>query len=154
MNWLKEAAAVAGYISAIAGVTALLLINPLKGFAQKRKEKKRRAEEEAARKETAARKAEEEFRQEMRDALKEIKDKLEAVNDDIGDLQYERLSQAHDFYTERGWCPSSKKQQLCVMHKSYRDKGRNHLSERFEEDILGLDDKPQGMSGSDYRVDM
>ena len=76
-------------------------------------------------------------------AIKLFTDKLDAVIDDIGDLQYERLSKAHDFYMDRGWCPSSKKQMLCQMHKSYAAKGRNHLSIHYENEILGLPDSPQ-----------
>lgn len=75
--------------------------------------------------------------------LKSFSDKLDAIQDDIADLQYERLSQAHDFYMDRGWCPSSKKQMLCQMHKSYAEKGRNHLSKYYENEILGLPDSPQ-----------
>ena len=51
--------------------------------------------------------------------------------------------QAYDFYTTRGWCTSSKKLMLCKMHKSYRAKNRNHLSEHFEQEILDLPDKPK-----------
>lgn len=68
---------------------------------------------------------------------------LGGLSDDIGDLQYERLSQAQDFYTSRGWCPGAKKEMLCKMHASYRAKGRNHLSEHYEEEILRLADKPE-----------
>lgn len=77
---------------------------------------------------------------------KEVMDKIDDLarrfDSDIGDLQYERLSQAHDFYLDRGWCPTSKKQQLCNMYRSYTAKGRNHLSARYEAEILGLPDKP------------
>lgn len=73
---------------------------------------------------------------------KKLMDKLDAITDDIGDLQYERLSQAHDFYTERGWCPTSKKEQLCTMYESYASKGRNHLSRTYEQDILQLPTEP------------
>ena len=71
-----------------------------------------------------------------------IINKLDAIIDDIADLQYERLSQAHDFYMDRGWCPTSKKVQLCNMYKSYTGKGRNHLSVHYEKDLLELPDNP------------
>lgn len=110
----------AGSISAILALLALALFNPIKKRAAKRKaERKRQAE----------------FQQEV---LK----KLDVITDDIADLQYERLSQAHDFYTTRGWCPTSKKAQLCNMYKSYSAKGRNHLSAHYEQEILALADKP------------
>ena len=79
----------------------------------------------------------------MRDAMARIDKTLVTLTDDIGDLQYERLSQAQEFYTAQGWCPGSKKEMLCQMHKSYRAKGRNHLSEHYEEEILKLDSKPR-----------
>ena len=75
--------------------------------------------------------------------IKAIVDKLDAIIDDIADLQYERLSQAHDFYVDRGWCPASKKVQLCNMYKSYTAKGRNHLSAHYEKEILELADSPR-----------
>lgn len=75
--------------------------------------------------------------------IKAAVDKLDAIIDDIADLQYERLSQAHDFYMDRGWCPTSKKVQLCNMYKSYTAKGRNHLSAHYEKEILGLPDAPK-----------
>lgn len=116
-----SAGQIAGAISAIAGVIALLLINPIRKHAAVRKKEK----EEAA-----------QFR-------KIVLEKLDGIVDDVADLQYERLSQAHDFYTSQGWCPTSKKTQLCNMYQSYTSKGRNHLSQRYEEDILGLPDKPK-----------
>ena len=76
----------------------------------------------------------------------EILERIDAlakrVDSEIGDLQYERLSQAHDYYMDRGWCPSSKKQQLCNMYKNYTAKGRNHLSAHYEAEILSLPDHP------------
>lgn len=120
MNRINELGGIAGSISAIIGLIALLLINPIK-----RRVKARRAE-----------------KQENADFRRVVLEKLNVITDDVADLQYERLSQAHDFYTTQGWCPTSKKEQLCEMHKSYRTKGRNHLSEHYEEDIMRLADKP------------
>lgn len=120
MNRINELGGIAGSISAIIGLIALLLINPIK-----RRVKARRAE-----------------KQENADFRRVVLEKLNVITDDVADLQYERLSQAHDFYTTQGWCPTSKKEQLCEMHKSYRAKGRNHLSEHYEEDIMRLADKP------------
>ena len=115
----------AGSVSAILGLGALLF--------------------KPVRKRMQARKA---FREELSTSLKQINRTLEGLSDDIADLQYERLSQAQDFYTSRGWCPGAKKEMLCKMHASYRAKGRNHLSEHYEEEILRLADKPpQGEKG-------
>lgn len=120
MERINELGKIAGSISAILALLALVLFNPIKRRIKARKEEK----------------------QEQASFRKEVLKKLDAITDDIADLQYERLSQAHDFYTTQGWCPTSKKEQLCEMHKSYRAKGRNHLSRHYEEDIMRLSDKP------------
>jgi len=120
-DFLKWAAEYAGYIMAIAGCATALLWKPIKTALDRRK-----ADKEDERK----------FR---RDVL----EKLDAITDDVADLQYERLSQAHDYYLDRGWCPTSKKQQLCNMYQSYTSKGRNHLSAHYEKEILELKDNPE-----------
>lgn len=79
--------------------------------------------------------------------LRRIERMLTGVMDDIADLQYERLAQAHDFYTDRGWCPASKKKQLCVIYQSYKAKGRNHLTAHYEDNILALPEEPVGKDG-------
>ena len=132
MQWLEQYGQAAGYISTILGLVALILVKPMKQWVRKRKEGKEKERKEKA-----------EFREELRGRLGEITTALGGLSDDIGDLQYERLSQAQDFYTSRGWCPGAKKEMLCKMHASYRAKGRNHLSEHYEEEILRLADKPE-----------
>lgn len=119
MGDINDMGKAAGSVSAILGLGALLF--------------------KPVRKRMQARKA---FREELSTSLKQINRALEGLSDDIADLQYERLSQAQDFYTSRGWCPGAKKEMLCKMHASYRAKGRNHLSEHYEEEILRLADKP------------
>lgn len=120
-RFLKAAADYAGYIMAIMGCLTAILWKPIKDARARRKTEK------------------EEERKFRRDVL----EKLDAITDDVADLQYERLSQAHDFYVGRGWCPTSKKQQLCNMYRSYTDKGRNHLSAHYEKEILELKDSPE-----------
>jgi hypothetical protein len=120
-KFLAWAAEYAGYIMAISGCAAALLWKPIKNWNSRRKSDK------------------EDERKFRKDVLK----KLDEITDDVADLQYERLSQAHDFYVERGWCPTSKKQQLCNMYRSYTAKGRNHLSAHYENEILELRDKPE-----------
>lgn len=124
---IERAGAVAGALSAILALSAAILIKPLCAH------KRRKAERD---------KAEADFRS-------AVLGKLDALNDDVGDLQYERLSQAHDFYVSRGWCTTSKKDRLCVMYKSYTAKGRNHLSRFYEQEILALPDKPDDNSRKD-----
>lgn len=111
---------IASAIAAIIGLVSLILIKPLRAAA------KRRREAEDSRKAFQA----------------EVLGKLDAVASDIGDLQYERLAQAYDFYMDRGWCPASKKEQLCQMHRSYAAKGRNHLTKHYEADLLALPEHP------------
>lgn len=126
MDWINNAGALAGSVSAIIALIVALLVKPLKRMRAAR----RQDHDEAA-----------EFR-------RTVLAKLDAINDDVADLQYERLSQAHDFYVGRGWCPTSKKNQLCQMYKSYTAKGRNHLSKYYEQEILALAEEPQERSES------
>ena len=132
MQFLENAGEAAASISAILALLGLVFFQPIKNRLKKRK----RAKAETAAEQKA-------FRKELKETLAELNAKLCALSDDIGDLQYERLSQAYDFYTTRGWCTSSKKLMLCKMHKSYRAKNRNHLSEHFEQEILDLPEKPK-----------
>lgn len=132
MQFLDNAGQVAGSISAILALLGLVFFTPVKKRIKARKAKKAEAVKE-----------QKAFRADLRQSLEKITAVLNGLSDDIGDLQYERLSQAQDFYTSRGWCPGAKKEMLCKMHASYRAKGRNHLSEHYEEEILRLADKPE-----------
>lgn len=142
MEQINEWGGIAGSISAILGLLALILFNPIKKRIQQKRDAKRKAKEEWLKTEKAAQEEAAAFRKEMREVLSQLNSTLVLLTDDIGDLQYERLSQAQEFYTQQGWCPGSKKEMLCQMHKSYRAKGRNHLSEHYEEEILKLDSRP------------
>ena len=137
MQFLDNAGKAAGAISAILALLGLVFFTPVKNRIRAR----RQAREKAAAEQKA-------FRKELKETLAELNAKLCALSDDIGDLQYERLSQAHDFYVGRGWCPTSKKNQLCQMYKSYTAKGRNHLSKYYEQEILALAEEPQERSES------
>lgn len=143
MEQINEWGKMAGSVSAILALLALLLFNPIKRFIQRKREERRKTVETRRKAERAAREDEAAFRKEMREAMNKLNATLITLTDDIGDLQYERLSQAQEYYTAQGWCPGSKKEMLCQMHKSYRAKGRNHLSEHYEEEILRLDSKPR-----------
>ena len=125
MDWINNAGKLAGSISAVIALLTLVLFKPIKNAIKKRRED----------------------RDMQKKFQKLVLEKLDAITDDIADLQYERLSQAHDFYTSQGWCPTSKKEQLCHMDKSYHNKGRNHLSEHYEQDILKLKDRPCNKAG-------
>ena len=119
-EYIRSAGAIAGAISAVIALLSLIFFKPVHKAIQRRK---------------AEREADAKYRQQVLEALNEIKD-------DIGDLQYQSLAQAHDLYTSRQWCPASTKQQLVTMHESYKKKGRNHLSEHYEEEILNLPEHP------------
>lgn len=142
MEQINELGRIAGSISAILALLALIFFKPVKQYIQKKRAARRKEKEDQKKAEKADREASAAFRDEMRGALLKINQSLMLLTDDIGDLQYERLSQAQEFYTKQGWCPGSKKEMLCEMHKSYRAKGRNHLSEHYEEEILHLPSKP------------
>lgn len=131
MEQINEIGKIAGSISAIIALLLMVFIKPIKKVYGKHKQDKTRKQKE-----------QDAFRAELKASLNRINETLHALSDDIGDLQYERLSQAQDFYISRGWCPGSKKEMLCKMHSSYRAKGRNHLSEHYEEEILQLPDHP------------
>lgn len=120
MEWLTNAGAIAGALATIIGL--VITVNRILRAAAKRSQDAEKRHKEV---------------------LAEIANLAKRLDDDIGDLQYERLSQAHDFYMDRGWCPTSKKQQLCNMYRSYTAKGRNHLSAHYEDELLGLPDKPE-----------
>lgn len=142
MEQINEWGGIAGSLSAIFGLLALILFKPIKRYIQRKREERKKIKDERLKAEQAALDDAAAFRKEMRDAMARIDKTLVTLTDDIGDLQYERLSQAQEFYTAQGWCPGSKKEMLCQMHKSYRAKGRNHLSEHYEEEILDLPSKP------------
>ena len=95
-EFIERAGAIAGAVSAIIALTIAVFIKPWRAYRRKQ------AEQE---------KAELEFRA-------QVLARLDALTDDVGDLQYERLSQAHEYYTTRGWCTTSKKLLFCKMHKS------------------------------------
>ena len=117
---IERAGAIAGAVSAIIALTIAVFIKPWRAYRRKQAELE---------------KAELEFHA-------QVLARLDALTDDVGDLQYERLSQAHEYYTTRGWCTTSKKLLFCKMHESYTGKKRNHLSEHYEEDMLNLPELP------------
>lgn len=146
MDWLIQAGQYAGAISAVIGLAVLLLykpvIKPRLDAAKAEKAEQARQMQQMSNALSAVQKELSELKKAIEQLNQDTSKRFDRVYDDIGDLQYERLSQAHDFYMDRGWCPSSKKMQLCHMHDSYKDKGRNHLSDHFQQDLLNLPDNP------------
>jgi hypothetical protein len=76
--------------------------------------------------------------------LKEVKADVADIKQDTGDLLCDRLTQAHDYHVRKGYCPDADKARLCAMHARYRNLGRNHLADSYEEDLLALRDRPSG----------
>ena len=152
MQFLDKIGDAAGSIITIISLLTIIFFKPVKKWIHSHKEAKR-LERKKAEEDRAKERADElAFRKEVREALgrlerdvQQIAQQTEIDGEDIGDLQYERLSQAHDFYTRQGWCPGSKKEMLCQMHKAYRARHRNHLSEHYEDEILSLPDRPPNM---------
>lgn len=122
MNEIIEWGKLAGSVSAIIGLATLIFWKPISKARQRANDEK---------------KASQSFRS-------TVLEKLDGIGDDVGDLQCDRLNQAHDYYVAKGFCATEKKALLCDMYKSYHGKGRNHLSEHYEKDIMSLPDKPKG----------
>lgn len=120
LEFIKNVGAIAGAITTVIGLFTLVFLKPLLAY------KKRREQEQ----------------KENREFRKSVKESLREISDDIADLQYQSLAQAHDMYTFRGWCPASTKQQIVTMHNSYTKKGRNHLSAHYEQEIMELPEYP------------
>lgn len=127
---IQQVGAIASAISSVLALVTVVLVRPIRSRQSKTEEQQ----------------------QERAKFRIELMKKLDAVIDDIGDLQYERLSQSHDFYMDRGWCPASKKDQLCNMHKSYVAKGRNHLTQHYEQELLALPNNPNVLDNKEDNV--
>ena len=124
---ILNAGDIAKAVSAIIALLTVLLWKPIRAiYIQHKKDK----EEEKA------------FRQMMATRLDSIESNIKTLVSDVGDMQYANLAECHDFYVGQGWCPSSTKEQLINMHKSYVAKGRNHLSAHYEQEIINLREHP------------
>lgn len=74
----------------------------------------------------------------MRDALR----RLRLLDEDVGDLLWERLQHAHDEAMQRGWCSAAEKNRLTALHRRYTARGRNHLAASYEQQLLALPEHP------------
>lgn len=87
---------------------------------------------------------------EIRTSIKELdkkmhsmNEKLSSLDEDTADIIGNRLQESHDFYCyQQKWCTSTEKQRLEDMVHKYHRKGRNHLSDRYLEDIIALPEHP------------
>ena len=130
-EWLTDAGTLASAISAVLALLTLVLWKPIKAAITKRKNANAKKEQERK-----------DFENNVMDELKSISNAIRGLSDDVAELQRDRLCQAHERYMKQGWCSPSKKKELCDWHKQYTGKGRNHLTEHYEDDILELPDFP------------
>lgn len=133
MQFLKEWGTLAGSIAAIIALFATLYKPIKKHVAAKH----------------AKRKA---FEDSVLSGIKDIKDEVKALTDDVAEIQGDRLMQAHAFYMSRGWCSSERKKILCAWKQSYTAKGYNHLVDTYEDDINSLPENPPQSVRTDIPV--
>lgn len=81
---------------------------------------------------------------EIHNKINEMDKKLDSLDEDTADIIGDRLQESHDFYVyQQKWCPSSEKARLEDMVHKYHRKGRNHLSDRYLEEIIILPEHPE-----------
>ena len=74
--------------------------------------------------------------------------KIDSQEEDIADVLCDRLQQAHDYYCNvQKWCSAVEKERIVGMYTRYRSKGRNHLADHNEQDILDLPEHPPKTMG-------
>lgn len=118
---------IAGGISAIIALLALIISPRIKAMVDKRKQHDDEQAKHSA---------------EMLKALNDIQAVLKSLTDDVASLQRDRLDQAHDFYCEQGWIESTRLQALNDWYSSYKAKGFNHLAEHWLQDLEALPSSP------------
>jgi len=75
--------------------------------------------------------------------VKRMNERLRGMDEDLADLLWDRLEQEHEEAVRRGSCSSSQKRRLVVMHRRYAARGRNHLANTYEQDILALPERKE-----------
>lgn len=76
--------------------------------------------------------------------LREAQKRLRLLDEDMGDLLWERLQAGHDAAMDRGWCSPQEKRRLTALHRRYTARGRNHLAAAYEQQLLSLPDREKG----------
>lgn len=79
--------------------------------------------------------------------IKEVREAVGTMQEDVADILGDRLAQAHRHFTRQGWCSGAEKQYFVDMHKRYAAKGHNHLSAKYEEELLELPEHPPELMG-------
>ena len=78
----------------------------------------------------------------IKSSVKAVDDKVVVVQDDVADMQCDRLNQAYDYYVHKGFCPKDAKDRLSDMCDKYCKRGRNHIAPHYREILLNLPDNP------------
>ncbi|MDD3336957.1 MAG: hypothetical protein PHI98_15860 [Eubacteriales bacterium] len=87
--------------------------------------------------------------------LRKLTGRIEDIREDTGALMGDRLSQAHDYWMRKGYCPAADKARLVDMHQRYSDMGRNHLARNYEQDLLELpEEAPKRASEANRATEM
>lgn len=81
--------------------------------------------------------------EEQYEKIEEMKDAIKAVDADTGNILCSQLTREHDYFMDKGYCPSADKARIASIHESYKGRGRNHLAEHFINDVLSLPEKKQ-----------
>jgi len=68
---------------------------------------------------------------------------IKAIRSDTALLLWNALVRDHDEYVSQGFCTLDNKKRFCELHKSYRAKGLNGISDDFEREVRELPCLPQ-----------
>ena len=79
---------------------------------------------------------------ELQKDIKELKEDVSLSKDDICDILRDTLTQGHDKWVEKGYCPRHEKERLIEVHTRYTLTGRNHLADTFVKDLTELQEHP------------
>ena len=69
---------------------------------------------------------------------KEQSKKLDQLDSDTADLLCSQLCREHDFFMNKGYCPTSDKVRIQAIYARYKKRGRNHLADAFMDDLMAL----------------
>ena len=74
--------------------------------------------------------------------LRAARKRESAVQNGLMCLLRNEIIEAHDKYTDRGFCPIYKKEAIRKSYESYHDLGGNGLVTKLYEDIMKLPEEP------------
>ena len=80
---------------------------------------------------------------ELDEKMRSMDEKLTSLDEDTADIIGSRLQESHDFYVyQQEWCTAAEKARIENMVHKYHKKGRNHLSDKYLEEIINLPEHP------------